>query len=107
MNTNTYTPSKELLSEVFNTTVKNIELDRGQTEVKIYRENTSCLGTYNIYELVHKCKEWALNKNYEISPENGKRIFQKKKVVYTSNYEINKVGENVYIDEDEYIVNFI
>ena len=30
------TPSKELLSEVFNTTVKNIELDRGQTEVKIY-----------------------------------------------------------------------
>ena len=60
------TPSKELLSEVFNTTVKNIELDRGQTEVKIYRENTSCLGTYNIYELSHKCKEWALNKNYEI-----------------------------------------
>ena len=50
---------------------------------------------------------YYLNKNYEISPENGKRIFQKKKVVYTSNYEINKVGENVYIDEDEYIVNFI
>lgn len=34
-------------------------------------------------------------------------FFKKKKVVYTSNYEINKVGENVYIDEDEYIVNFI
>ena len=50
---------------------------------------------------------YYLNKNYEISPKNGKRIFQKKKVVYTSNYEINKVGENVYIDEDEYIVNFI
>ena len=28
------TPSKELLSAVFNTTVKNIELDRGQTENK-------------------------------------------------------------------------
>lgn len=26
------TPSKELLSEVFNTTVKNIELDRGQKQ---------------------------------------------------------------------------
>ena len=60
------TPSKELLSAVFNTTVKNIELDRGQTEVKIYRENTSCLGTYNIYELVHKCKEWGFKQGYQI-----------------------------------------
>ena len=66
MNTNTYTPSKELLSAVFNTTVKNIELDRGQTEVKIYRENTSCLGTYNIYELAHKCKEWAWLQEYRL-----------------------------------------
>ena len=57
MNTNTYTPSKELLSVVFNTTVKNIELDRGQTEVKIYRENTSCLGVFNIYELAIKTKQ--------------------------------------------------
>ena len=60
------TPSKELLSAVFNTTVKNIELDRGQTEVKIYRENTSCLGAYNIYELAHKCKGWGWLKGYRL-----------------------------------------
>ena len=50
---------------------------------------------------------YYLNKNYEISPESGKRIFHKKKVVYTSYYEIEEVGGNVYIDEDEYIVNFV
>ena len=61
------TPSKELLSEVFNTTVKNIELDRGQTEVKIYRENTSCLGTYNIYELAFLTRDYLYEKyNYAL-----------------------------------------
>ena len=81
------TPSKELLSEVFNTTVKNIELDRGQTEVKIYRENTSCLGTYNIYELAHKRKQiggdhyakhtiqpWDIIREYELDFFEGSCI---------------------------------
>ena len=48
------------------------------------------------------------DKNYEII--NQKRVFEKKKVVYTSNYSIYETSENLYIDKDsnkEYIVNFI
>ena len=52
--------------------------------------------------------KYYLNKNYEII--DGKRVFEKKKVVYTSNYFIEETSENIYIDKDsnkEYIVNFI
>ena len=54
--------SKELLSKVLN---------RNILKIKIF---SNCVGYFydekydeiNIFELAHKCKEWALNKNYEI-----------------------------------------
>lgn len=79
------TPSKELLSEVFNTTVKNIELDRGQTEVKIYRENTSCLGTYNIYELAFRTREYLKTKSKHLSLNQSiDDIFKEANDIYES-----------------------
>lgn len=52
--------------------------------------------------------KYYLNKNYNI--ENGKRIFEKKKVIYASQYIIEETSDNVFIDNEdnkEYIVNFI
>lgn len=52
--------------------------------------------------------KYYINKNYEIV--DGKRIFEKKKVIYASNYFIEETSEKIYIDKDsnkEYIVNFI
>lgn len=52
--------------------------------------------------------KYYLNKNYKI--ENGKRIFEKKKVIYASQYIIEETSDNVFIDNEddkEYIVNFI
>lgn len=52
--------------------------------------------------------KYYLNKNYRI--EDGKRIFEKKKVIYASQYIIGNTSENVFIDSEdnkEYIVNFI
>ena len=52
--------------------------------------------------------KYYLNKNYEIV--DGKRKFQKKKVLYASQYFIEETSENILIDKDEekeYIVNFI
>lgn len=49
---------------------------------------------------------YYIDKNYEIV--NNKRVFNKKKVVYTSNYVIDDESseyENIYFDGD-YIVNF-
>ena len=51
---------------------------------------------------------YYLNKNYEI--KDKKRIFNKKKVVYTSNYVIEECGKNLYLDQYEdqtFIVNFL
>lgn len=52
--------------------------------------------------------KYYLNKNYEII--DGKRCFNKKKVLYASQYYIDETSENIFIDNDgnkEYIVNFI
>lgn len=52
--------------------------------------------------------KYYLNKNYEIV--DGKRRFEKKKVLYASQYFIEETRENILIDKDdkkEYIVNFI
>lgn len=51
--------------------------------------------------------KYYLNKNYII--ENNKRIFEKKKVVYASQYSADEESENIYFDiskEKSYIVNF-
>ncbi|MGG7057094.1 CRISPR-associated protein Cas5 [Clostridium tertium] len=52
--------------------------------------------------------KYYLNKNYKI--EDGKRIFEKKKVIYASQYIIEETSGNVFIDKEdnkEYIVNFV
>lgn len=52
--------------------------------------------------------KYYLNKKYTI--ENDRRIFEKKKVLYISNYAVEEFGDGLYIDridEKEYIVNFL
>lgn len=51
---------------------------------------------------------YYLNKNYRL--KDGKRIFEKKSVMYISQYGIEKVGNGVYLDQEDgknYIVNFL
>lgn len=51
--------------------------------------------------------KYYINKNYVI--EDNKRIFEKKKVVYTSKYAAEEGSDNLYFDinkEKSYIVNF-
>ncbi len=52
--------------------------------------------------------KYYLNKKYEIV--NGKRIFEKKKVLYISQYVADEFGDGLYVDqcgEETYIVNFL
>lgn len=52
--------------------------------------------------------KYFLNKKYTI--QNGQRIFEKKKVLYISNYAAEEFGDGLYIDRidgKEYIVNFL
>ncbi|MGB3368506.1 MAG: CRISPR-associated protein Cas5 [Acidaminobacteraceae bacterium] len=50
---------------------------------------------------------YYMNKNYEIVDK--KRVFNKKKVVYTSDYFIGECSDNTFVDDyngEKYIVNF-
>ena len=63
--------SKELLSEVLNINVQTEihEDDWCSDNTLIYWEFDGYHNDYkniNIYELTHKCKEWALNKDYKL-----------------------------------------
>lgn len=50
------------------------------------------------------CTRYYINKKYEV--ENGKRNFEKKCVVYTSDYDVKSLeNEDLYIDDDNYVVN--
>lgn len=52
--------------------------------------------------------KYYLNKNYEIV--DGKRVFEKKKVLYVSQYVAEEFGNGLYVDEygdKKYIVNFL
>ena len=73
-------PSKELLSEVLGLKTNLVEIDEARNNVFYYCNKFGRItGEINIYELAHKCKEWALSKNYEIESSlfvdgNKKRI---------------------------------
>ena len=55
-------PSKELLSEVCGENVKDVELWENNS-IRYFAPKDYIL---NIYELAHKCKEWAFDKGYII-----------------------------------------
>ena len=56
-------PSKELLSEVLS---KEVEEERFIDSNSLTYVNSGIYEDINIYELSHKCKEWALSKEYII-----------------------------------------
>jgi hypothetical protein len=53
--------SNELLSEVFDDNVFNFCTEKNTVNIQIDRENDR-YQEINIYELAHKCKEWAMDK---------------------------------------------
>lgn len=60
--------SKELLSEVLNKNILSYEFDMyGNIDYKVINDYGSNI---NIYELAHKCKEWALEKNLTLFSGN-------------------------------------
>ena len=92
-------PSKELLSEVLRVNVKFIEFDIETIKRRIHgsvRDNDiyyhdGKLKFINIYELAHKCKEWAYSKGYDIySDYNGADVCN-----ICSNYSIAPFHHNV------------
>lgn len=63
--------SKELLSEVLNQNVTSVYKQQEQYRYTTSNTNGALVSWSdvplpNIYELAHKCKEWALNKGYII-----------------------------------------
>ena len=93
--------SKELLSEVMKKEVKYVE-----SNLCYFEEFSSCMqgitfkGTshreyWNIYELAHKCKEWALSQGFSLSSskpivanDEGNQVFNYWWCAYL--HEINK-----------------
>ncbi|MFA5040056.1 MAG: hypothetical protein WC464_00280 [Bdellovibrionales bacterium] len=62
--------SKELLREVWKwkyATIKDCRVAGKHIEVTFNETNSK--DKINIYELVHKCKEWAMNQQYSLRSE--------------------------------------
>ena len=82
--------SKELLSEVLNIEIIDYSIDTSQVRInQLWHEDTplnrelelfntiyGCMHSINIYELAHKCKEWAYSKHGYLL--NSRRTFKTK-----------------------------
>ena len=88
--------SKELLSEVFGQEVKFIRYIANNTyEVHFEKPIRLKYQIINIYELAHKCKEWALSQGFSLSSskpivanDEGNQVFNYWWCAYL--HEINK-----------------
>lgn len=97
--------------------VKMVTLSEGDHEIKsdysAYLNYDDVKSGYIFFDNVKADRtvsgtKYYLNKNYII--ENDKRIFEKKKVIYASQYIIEETNENIFVDNEDnkqYIVNFI
>ena len=59
--------SKELLGEVLKADIRKINNSILDGNLYYYKTFVKCKSKINIYELAHKCKEWALSKGYIIN----------------------------------------
>lgn len=63
--------SKELLSAVLGVKVVEIYKEKGEIyRYRRYKEEIDGCHIHNIYELAHKCKEWALKNGYYLTIYN-------------------------------------
>lgn len=97
--------------------VKMVTLSEGDYEIKsdysAYLNYDDVKSGYIFFDNVKAGRtvsgtKYYLNKKYTI--ENDKRIFEKKKVIYASQYIIEKTGRNIFVDNEDnkqYIVNLI
>lgn len=91
-------PSKELLREVLESKLENGSIDRYYFTENDSRNLLRIILTddINIYELAHKCKEWAFSKGYTV--ETYKKIKQERPITFIKIYCNNS---NRYIKEYE------
>ena len=84
-----------------------VELTQNDTDVKsqyhAYLKDVNSFNTFDGKPI--RGPKNALNKIYEIV--DGKRIFHKVPVVWTSEYQIKNFSKDIWIDDDRYIVNFL
>lgn len=92
------------------------ETDPKEEVVSNYSAYVSCEDVRNGYLFTRTDSEareimgtkYLLNKNYSVI--DGKRIFEKKRVLYTSHYSMEETKDNLYVDtyqDQKLIVNFL
>ena len=91
--------SKELLSEVLNhTVILEIDIDFEDSKVGYLLDNKNWY-FINIYELAHKCKEWAFKQGYSYLGNKGLiNIYSKTKTIVAIMDENVVNWFDVYID---------
>ena len=99
-----YLPSKELLTEILKENVKEVyEIGSNPN----FKDNTllfnlnGCgeLCNINIYELAHKCKEWAYTNKYRLS--SGQHRLNTKQEYYINNQIASYFCSVYYITNDD------
>ena len=91
---------KKLLSEVLGHEFDSFTYNKESSDIRIVVDNNYSPIYINIYELAHKCKEWALNQDNCFSIVSGKVPNNYFCVVQYSFQWLGKDGYEEYFTED-------
>lgn len=93
--------SKELLGEVLKADIRKINNSILDGNLYYYKTFVKCKSKINIYELAHKCKEWAFRQGYEL--RNGRSIDVKEELCYFCEYKQERQLD--YYDRDYFLAD--
>ena len=83
--------SEELLSQVLNENVVGTVLYVDDNEMLYFSQENGDGGSYiNIYELAHKCKEWALRNRYILESLSNRSCIMGEEYEYYATLKIHK-----------------
>ena len=95
--------SKELVSEIFKLNICEAYIENN---ILYFDMGLPLIQSINLYEFVHRCKEWAMNKGYQIisgpSDEPAYRKQNEKAYAHIRYYTEDENGNGEY--EDTYIM---
>lgn len=105
--------SKELLSEVMNYNVDKYTIVscNETTQIRIFKKDAEMWDykSYDIHHMAHKCKEWALSKDYHINTSEDRfnnYLYLYKMFKDDFGYSIDK-NSGVQFDSNDYINDLI
>ena len=92
--------SRELLSAVLAVHTPDMIATEGNVITLVYTSEFNCTYEYNIHELAHKCKEWAVYKGYYLDSGFVSNKATPMATIYNPDGKENSKEDEIYFESN-------